>query len=121
MAIGPVAEGRNGIGPPSVGEPRPGHGTVYLTFTATNDGGWRLLWSASWQDPYDEPGPDGETARVASVQGSREEVLAWIRQQPAAAFVMPEPGTDGFIPIPELDEDVLMREARSPRRFRNAD
>jgi hypothetical protein len=102
---------------PPTGQPRPGHGTVYLTHTSTNEGPWRSLWWASWQDPYDEPGPNGEIVGISEIEGEREEVLAWIRRQPAASFIMPDP-EDGtrLVPIPERDEDVILRQPSHPPR-----
>jgi hypothetical protein len=102
--------------PIGTGAPRPGHGTVYLMQTWSADDPRTLLWEATWVDPWDdEPGPNGENAGVASIQGSRDDVLAWVRAQPAASFVMAAEGTKDFVPIPERDDDVKLREPRRPR------
>jgi len=55
-----------------LGEPRPGHGTVYL---AKNRDG---TWSGSWQDDYLAPDADGATAGVEDVDDLTErDAIDW--------------------------------------------
>jgi hypothetical protein len=67
-----------------------------------------VTWSATWEDPYDEPNENGEVAGVETVEGNRDDVLAWVRSRPAAGFLMP--GARGWLPLPERDEDIVLDE-----------
>jgi hypothetical protein len=85
-----------------LGEPRPGHGTLYVnpaSKIATD-----TEWHASWQDDYPKSQIDahgGATAGVERVSGSEEDVLRWARSKPAKKRLIMQGGK--WIPLP-LDE-----------------
>jgi hypothetical protein len=66
---------------PAPQPPRPGQGTVYITF---GQNGERV---ACW---YDED-------RYAESQQSGESALEWARQQPAAEFLILNQGADDYV------------------------
>jgi hypothetical protein len=67
--------------------PRHGSGTVFLT--QRRDGGW----NASWQD----------SEAITGVEGNWDTVLAWARQQPAAARLVAPWGAEAHTPLPADD------------------
>lgn len=64
-------------------------------------------WVARWVDEYGEPGEHGEVVGIETFEGSRAEVLAWARAQPAKARVMPVESDPGWVPLPDDDADVV--------------
>jgi hypothetical protein len=66
-------------------------------------------------DGFGEPNTNGEVAGIDSVEGSRDEVLAWVRPRAAAERVMP--GGEGWVPIPH-DDDKVLRAPTLPSRRR---
>jgi hypothetical protein len=62
---------------------------------------------ATWIDDYGGPNDRGEIAGVTDFEGTRADVLAWARAQPAAYRLMP--GEAGWIALPDDDKDVLIR------------
>ncbi|WP_406106500.1 hypothetical protein [Micromonospora globbae] len=108
-----------------IGVPRPGYGTVYVHLSGTGERDRRTVWTATWEDPFDPPGENGEVAGIATHEGSREEVLSWVRSQPAATLLVADPD-EGWIPLPANDDDVVLREpenriTRRPRPGNPAD
>jgi hypothetical protein len=79
-----------------LGNPRPGHGTVYVI--EVSDG----LWSGVWDDGYP---PDliedgGPIAGGEDFEGTEEEVLRWARSRPAAQFQIFAPEANDYVPLP---------------------
>ena len=104
------------------GTPRPGHGTIYVRLSGAGERVRRTVWSAVWVDPLDPPGEGGEVAGIATREGSRDEVLAWVRSQPAATLLLEHPD-EGWVPMPDTDDEVVLREPahRVHRRPRPGD
>ncbi|GAB3279389.1 hypothetical protein GCM10027589_05920 [Actinocorallia lasiicapitis] len=75
--------------PQPIGTPRPGHGTIYYNTTDRA----KLIWHATWLDEFPEPDPTGAIYGVTSFEGTRDEVLTWIKTQPAARRI--NNGDDG--------------------------
>jgi hypothetical protein len=85
-----------------LGQPRPGHGTLYVNpaskIFADSE------WSASWEDDYPESEIEahgGATTGVASISGSEQEVLQWAGRSPAKKRLIMQHGK--WMPLP-LDE-----------------
>jgi hypothetical protein len=94
-------------GPPQrLGTPRPGHGTIYVSLRDTGVPEPEIVWAAVWEDRFESAGPNGEAAGIEEIEGTREDVLAWVRQQPAAAFLLLK--ETGPISLPERDEEVVL-------------
>ncbi|SCL19048.1 hypothetical protein GA0074694_2554 [Micromonospora inyonensis] len=105
-----------------IGTPRPGHGTIYVHLSGAGERERHTVWAATWEDPFDQPGENGEVAGIATREGSREEVLAWVRSQPAVTLLLAHPD-EGWIPLPANDDDVVLHEPehRIKRRPRPGD
>lgn len=85
-----------------LGQPRPGHGTLYVNPAS------KIFpdseWSASWEDDYPESEIEahgGATTGVASISGSEQEVLQWAGRSPAKKRLIMQHGK--WMPLP-LDE-----------------
>jgi hypothetical protein len=63
-------------------------------------------WAATWIDEYDEAGEHRERVGTATFEGTRADVLAWARVQPAQARVMPIEAYPGWAPLPDDDAEV---------------
>jgi hypothetical protein len=91
------------VGPAKpLGEPRPGHGTLYVNPASDNPGS---EWHASWEDDYPKSqikAHGGATAGVAGISGSEEDVLRWARASPAKKHLIIQRGK--WVPMP-LDEN----------------
>ena len=91
------------VGPAEpLGEPRPGHGTLYVNPASDTPGS---EWHASWQDDYPKSeikAHGGATAGVARISGSEEDVLRWARTSPAKKHMIIQHGK--WVPMP-LDEN----------------
>ncbi|MFB9238025.1 hypothetical protein ACFFWC_21115 [Plantactinospora siamensis] len=99
--------------PQRLDTPRPGHGTIFVHLKDIGTSTPEIVWAASWQDPFESPGPNGEPAGIEEVEGTREDVLAWVRRRPAAAFyLLSEPGP---VPLPDRDDDVVLDATRLER------
>jgi hypothetical protein len=93
-----------GNAPQKVGVPRVGHGTVYLNVGRDEFG--EYIWTGVWIDEFDEPDADGALFGSKKVAGSRDEVIAWVRSQPAASHVVLNPRAREWSPLPENNTDV---------------
>jgi hypothetical protein len=68
--------------------PPPGTGTVFIQANRLGE------WSASWQ------AQDGEPSAVSSLDDvTREEAIAWAREQPAVVRLICEPGESDYTPL----------------------
>ncbi|MFI7216898.1 hypothetical protein [Micromonospora maritima] len=105
-----------------IGVPRPGHGTIYVSLSGAGERERHTVWSATWVDPFDEAGDNAEAVGIATREGSREEVLSWVRSQPAATLLLADPD-EVWVPLPANDDDVLLHELehRFMRRRRPGD
>ncbi|WP_328343659.1 hypothetical protein [Micromonospora sp. NBC_00421] len=81
-------------------DPRPGHGTVYIHKGRNLER--EIVWAATWVDEM----PGGQTAGVAGIEGTRDEVLRWARSRPAAALVVPVEREPYWIPAPDNDDEI---------------
>jgi hypothetical protein len=89
------------------GKPRPGFGAVYvIPGSQSPQFPDEAPWSAQWIDEFDEPDENGELAGIENFEGSRNEVLAWARSQPARTRLMPTEADPVWVPLPEDDADV---------------
>lgn len=102
--------------PQRIGTPRPGFGTVYVHLTNIGEREPHVVWAADWVDDFGEFNHDSEVAGVETIEGGRDEVLAWVRSQPAAEFLMP--GGDGWVPLPTDDDAVALNVPDFPSRRR---
>ncbi|TWH69515.1 hypothetical protein JD77_04525 [Micromonospora olivasterospora] len=95
-----------------IGTPRPGHGTIYVYLSGTGERVRRTVWTATWEDPFDPPGEDGEVAGIETREGTRQEILSWVRSQPAATLLLADPDKGGH-PYPST---TTRWSSRNPRR-----
>lgn len=100
-----------------IGTPRPGHGTIYVYLSGSGERVRRTVWTATWEDPFDPPGENGTVAGIETREGTREEILSWVRSQPAAARLLAHP-EEGWVPLPDNDDDVILNEIKD--RIRRA-
>src|SRR5438105_2404227 len=77
--------------------PRPGHGRLYLGIAYVRDEDGGNYYLGSWEDEFPEPDSSGATLGVATISGTRDEVLAWGYAQPAATKLILDPATDSLV------------------------
>jgi hypothetical protein len=90
-----------------IGRPRPGYGTVYVHLRNVGERELRFIWAAEWVDGFGKPNTNGEIAGIDSMEGDRDEVLPWVRSRAAAERLVP--GSEGWEPTPQEDDDVVLR------------
>lgn len=94
--------------PQRYGTPRPGHGTVYLHLGHDTTREHGLVTVAEWHDAFPQPDRNGALFGHDVIQGSRDEVLAWVRSRPADAFLMFSREQEDWVPLPADDDQIII-------------